>query len=60
MILGGTPANTAKIVPVQSIPASDYIGYNIKPLICDFRGPTRIDPGPHVVPSVCELSARCC
>ena len=59
MILGGTPANTAKIVPVQSIPASDYIGYNIKPLICDFICPTRIDPGPHVVPSVCELSARC-
>ena len=54
---GGATENVARIVPTQSIPASDYIGYNIKSLICDFRGLTRIDPGPHVVPSVCELSA---
>ena len=60
MVLGGTPANMARIVPAQSIPASDYIGNNIKPLTCDFMGPTRIDPWPNVIPSVCELSARCC
>ena len=45
----------ARIVPPQSIPASDYIGYNIEPLM---RDPTGFDPGPHVVPSICELSAN--
>ena len=45
----------ARILPAQSIPASDYIGCNIMPLTCNFRGPTGIDPRPHVVPSVCEL-----
>ena len=36
----------AGIVPAQSIPASDYIGCNIKRPTCDFRGPTGIDPRP--------------
>ena len=49
----------ARIVPVQSIPASDYIGCKIKPLTCDFRGPTGIDPRPSVVPSVCEVCVCC-
>ena len=56
----GEPANIARILPAQSIPASDYIGCNIKPLTCNFRGPTGIDPRPHIVPSVCELLAKCC
>ena len=49
----------ARIVPVQSIPASDYIGCKIKPLTCDFRGPTGIDPRPSVVSSVCEVCVCC-
>ena len=50
----------ARIVPAQSMSLSDYIWCNIKPLTCNLRGPTGIDPRPHVVPSVCELFARCC
>ena len=51
----------ARIVPAQSsISVSDYIWCNIKPLTCNLRGPTGIHPRPHVVPSVCELFARCC
>ena len=56
----GEPANMARIVPAQSIPVSDYIWFNIKPLTCDFTGPTGIDPRPHVVPTLCELMVRCC
>ena len=51
----GEPAIMARIVPAQSIPVSDYIGCNIEPLTSVIRGPTGFDPGPHVVPSVCEL-----
>ena len=50
----------ARIVRAQSISVSDYIWCNIKPLTCNLRGPTGIDLRPHVVPSVCELFARCC
>ena len=58
-VFGGNLLNMARIVPVQSIPASDYIGCKIKPLTCDFRGPTGIDPRPSVLPSVCEVCVCC-
>ena len=42
----GEHAKMARIVPAQSIPVSDYIWFNIKPLTCDFRGPTGSTLGP--------------
>ena len=36
----------AIIVPAQSIPVSNYIWFNIKPLTCDFRGPQESILGP--------------